>query len=181
MSVTVSSKISEIDFESGKNVFYYEISSLDNLVFDYLIIKNYYVASISISILIDEEKWKTVLDNYTLMHNPNMDEDSERYFIFSKKEMKLNNNIPQFKKMRIYIYQNSSYWKEYKLNMIKIASEKDLSKEIKEDNIHFELTPKQQFVFQDKNIILLNGKDEINQKYIEISNGQGISDFNYID
>ena len=117
MSVTVSSKISEVDFESGKNIFYYEISSEENLNFDYLIIKNYYVASISISILIEEEKWKIVLDNYTLMHNPNMDEDSERYFIFTKKEMKLlDNNIPKFNKMRIYIYQNSSYWKEYKLN-----------------------------------------------------------------
>jgi hypothetical protein len=182
MSVTVSSKISEVDFESGKNIFYYEISSEENLNFDYLIIKNYYVASISISILIEEEKWKIVLDNYTLMHNPNMDEDSERYFIFTKKEMKLlDNNIPKFNKMRIYIYQNSSYWKEYKLNMIKLASDKDLSKEIKEDKIHFDLTPKQQFVFKDINLILLNGKDEINQKYIEISNGKGVSDFNYID
>ena len=81
MNVNVSSKISEIDFESGKNIFYYEISSEENLSFDYLIIKNYYVASISISIFL-EDKWKTVLDNCTLMQNPGMDEDSERYFIF---------------------------------------------------------------------------------------------------
>ena len=179
MSVNVSSKISEIDFESGKNIFYYEISSEEDLSFDYLIIKNYYVASISISISL-EDKWKSVLDNITLMQNPGMDEDSERYFIFSKKEMKIENNI-NFKKMRVYIYQNSSFWKEYKLNMIKIVSEKDLSKEINDDKIHFELTPKQQFVFYDKDIILLNGKDEINQKYIEISNGKTVSDFNYID
>ena len=179
MSVNVSSKISEIDFDSGKNIFYYEISSEENLSFDYLIIKNYYVASISISISL-EDKWKSVLDNFTLMQNPGMDEDSERYFIFSKKEMKIDNNL-HFSKMRIYIYQNQSYWKEYKLNMVKIASEKDLSKEIKDDKIHFELTPKQQFVFFDKKINLLNGKDEINQKYIEISNGKGVSEFNYID
>ncbi len=179
MSVNVSSKISEIDFESGKNIFYYEISSEENLSFDYLIIKNYYVASISISISL-EDKWKSVLDNITLMQNPGMDEDSERYFIFSKKEMKIDNSL-NFNKMRIYIYQNQSYWKEYKLNMIKLASDKDLSKEIKEDKIHFDLTPKQQFVFKDINLILLNGKDEINQKYIEISNGKGVSDFNYID
>ena len=94
--------------------------------------------------------------------------------------MKIDNSL-NFNKMRIYIYQNQSYWKEYKLNMVKIASEKDLSKEIKDDKIHFELTPKQQFVFFDKKINLLNGKDEINQKYIEISNGKGVSDFNFID
>ena len=77
-------KISERKEDINKQ-FYYEIRGNNNIKFDYIIFKNFYVSSLSL-IAYSGTETHNLLNNYTIMNDPNTEEDSERYFVISYKE-----------------------------------------------------------------------------------------------
>ena len=165
--IKVSEKKKETSFNSDKPNYYIDISSSQKIEFDYILIKNHYVASVSIQAFIDN-KWEIVLDNYVLMNNCDVEEDSEKYFLIQKKNLKIEEN-DNYTQMRFYLYQDSIYWKEYTLATIKFINENDPL--LQSEKVKFDLTPKQKFTFKDRNVTLCIDKDEINQIYNEIANG----------
>ena len=104
-------KISERKEDLNKH-YYYEIrSNNNNIKFDYILFKNFYVASISLIAYCGNETLN-LLNNYTIMNDPNTEEDSERYIIISSKEFEIEEN--KFKEvkinfMKLYIYINRLY------------------------------------------------------------------------
>ena len=177
--IEISKKI-----EEGNKHYYYEIRSKNNsnIIFDYIMFKNFYVSNISLIALCGSEKI-TLLNNYVLMNDPNTEEDSERYIIISSKEFEVDE--PKFKElkissMKLYIYQPSLFWNSFHLDNICVI---DSTKEKQEQKIYYEISPKNKYVFKEDNLHLLDDSEEINQKYIELANkgGNSFSKINFID
>ena len=163
--------------------FYYEIHSTNNIVkFDYILFKNYYVATISLIAYCDNESF-CLLNNYTLMNDPNTEEDSERYIIISSKEFEIDEN--KFKElkinsMKLYIYQPSLLWNCFYLRNLKIIN--SLNKNL-EQKIYYEISPKNKYIFKEENMHLIDDSELINQKYIEIASkgGNPYSKLSFVD
>ena len=125
--------------------FYYEIRSTSNIIkFDYILFKNFYVASISLLAYCDNESF-CLLNNYTLMNDANTEEDSERFIIISSKEFEMDEN--KFKELKInslklYIFQPSLLWNCFYLKNLKIINSLNQNKEQK---IYYEISPKKPF------------------------------------
>ena len=163
--------------------FYYEIHSTNNIVkFDYILFKNYYVATISLIAYCDNESF-CLLNNYTLMNDPNTEEDSERYIIISSKEFEIEEN--KFKElkinsMKLYIYQPSLLWNCFYLRNLKIIN--SLHQNL-EQKIYYEISPKNKYIFKEENMHLIDDSELINQKYIEIASkgGNPYSKLSFVD
>ena len=163
--------------------FYYEIRSTNNIIkFDYILFKNFYVSSISLLAYCDNESF-CLLNNYTIMNDPNTEEDSERYIIISSKEFDLEEN--KFKEikinfMKLYIFQPSLLWNCFYLKNLKVINSETQDLEQK---IYYELAPRNKYIFKDENIHLIDDSEYINQKYIEIASKRGnpYSKISYID
>ena len=163
--------------------FYYEIHSTNNIVkFDYILFKNYYVATISLIAYCDNESF-CLLNNYTLMNDPNTEEDSERYIIISSKEFEIDEN--KFKElkinsMKLYIYQPSLLWNCFYLRNLKIINS---LKQNLEQKIYYEISPKNKYIFKEENMHLIDDSELINQKYIEIASkgGNPYSKLSFVD
>ena len=149
--------------------YYYEIRSPSNLIkFDYILFKNYYVASISLLAYCGNESL-CLLNNYTIMSDPNTEEDSERFILISSKEFEIEES--KFKElkinsMKLYIFQPSLLWNDFYLKNIKIIN--SLNQKV-EQKIYNEISPKNKYIFKDENIHLIDDSEVINQKYIEIA------------
>ena len=162
--------------------FFYEIRSTNNLIkFDYILFKNYYVASISLLAYCGNESL-CLLNNYTLMNDANTEEDSERYIVISSKEFEIDEN--KFKELKInsiklYIFQPSLLWNTFYLKNLKIINSMNQKQEHK---IYYEIAPRNKYIFKDKNIHLIDDSEIINQKYIEIASkgGNPYSKINFI-
>ena len=164
-------KISERKEDLNKQ-YYYEISANNNIKFDYILFKNFYVASISLIAYSGNESFN-LLNNYTIMNDPNTEEDSERYIIISSKEFDLEES--KFKElkinfMKLYIFQPSSLWNCFYLKNLKVINSETQDQEQK---IYYEITPKNKYIFKDENIHLIDDSEFINQKYIEIASKRG--------
>ena len=163
--------------------FYYEIRSTSNIIkFDYIVFKNFYVASISLLAYCDNESF-CLLNNYTLMNDANTEEDSERFIIISSKEFEMDEN--KFKELKInslklYIFQPSLLWNCFYLKNLKIINSLNQNKEQK---IYYEISPKNKYIFKEENIHLIDDSEVINQKYIEIASkgGNPYSKLSFID
>ena len=163
--------------------FYYEIRSTSNIIkFDYILFKNFYVASISLLAYCDNESF-CLLNNYTLMNDANTEEDSERFFIISSKEFEIDEN--KFKELKInslklFIFQPSLLWNCFYLKNLKIINSLNQNKEQK---IYYEISPKNKYIFKEENIHLIDDSEVINQKYIEIASkgGNPYSKLSFID
>ena len=175
-------KVSERKEDLNKH-FYYEIrSNNNNIKFDYILFKNFYVASISLIAYCGNESYN-LLNNYTIMNDPNTEEDSERYFIISSKEFDIEEN--KFKEikinsMKLYIFQPSLLWNCYYLKNLKVINSETQDLDQK---IYYELAPRNKYIFKDENIHLIDDSEYINQKYIEIASKRGnpYSKISYID
>ena len=163
--------------------YYYEIHSTNNIIkFDYILFKNYYVASISLLAYCDNESF-CLLNNYTIMNDANTEEDSERFIIISSKEFEMDEN--KFKELKInslklYIFQPSLLWNCFYLKNIKIINSLNQSQNQK---IYYEISPKNKYIFKDENMHLIDDSETINQKYIEIASkgGNPYSKLSFID
>ena len=175
-------KVSERKEDLNKH-FYYEIrSNNNNIKFDYILFKNFYVASISLIAYCGNESYN-LLNNYTIMNDPNTEEDSERYIIISSKEFDIEEN--KFKEikinsMKLYIFQPSLLWNCYYLKNLKVINSETQDLDQK---IYYELAPRNKYIFKDENIHLIDDSEYINQKYIEIASKRGnpYSKISYID
>ena len=129
--------------------FYYEIRSTSNIIkFDFIVFKNFYVASISLLAYCDNESF-CLLNNYSLMSDANTEEDSERYFIISSKEFEVDEN--KFKELKInslklYIFQPSLLWNCFYLKNLKIINSLNQKQEQK---IFYEISPKNKYIFKE--------------------------------
>ena len=173
-------KISERKEDLNKN-YYYEIRS-NNIKFDYILFKNFYVASISLIAYCGNETYN-LLNNYTLMNDPNTEEDSERYIVISSKEFEIEET--KFKELKInilklYIFQPSLLWNCFYLKNLKVINSETQDQEQK---IYYELSPRNKYIFKDENIHLIDDSEYINQKYIEIASKRGnpYSKISFID
>ena len=175
-------KISERKEDLNKH-YYYEIrSNNNNIKFDYILFKNFYVASISLIAYCGNETYN-LLNNYTIMSDPNTEEDSERYIIISSKEFDVEEN--KFKEikinfMKLYIFQPSLLWNCFYLKNLKVINSETQDLEQK---IYYELNTRNKYIFKDENIHLIDDSEYINQKYIEIASKRGnpYSKISYID
>ena len=174
------SKISERKEDLNKN-YYYEIR-LNRTKFDYILFKNYYVASISLIAYCGQETYN-LLNNYTIMNDPNTEEDSERYIVISSKEFEIEET--KFKELEInflklYIFQPSLLWNCFYLKNLKVINSETQDQEQK---IYYELSPRNKYIFKDENIHLIDDSEYINQKYIEIASKRGnpYSKISFID
>ena len=164
-------KISERKEDLNKQ-YYYEIRANNNIKFDYILFKNFYVATISLIAYSGNESFN-LLNNYTIMNDPNTEEDSERYIIISSKEFDLEES--KFKElkinfMKLYIFQPSSLWNCFYLKNLKVINSETQDQEQK---IYYEISPKNKYIFRDENIHLIDDSEFINQKYIEIASKRG--------
>ena len=165
-------KISERKEDINKHYFYEISSNNNNIKFDYIIFKNFYVASISLIAYSGTESYN-LLNNYTIMNDPNTEEDSERYIVISSKEFDIEEN--KFKEikinnMKLYIFQPSLLWNCYYLKNLKVINSETQEQEQK---IYYELAPRNKYIFKDENIHLIDDSEYINQKYIEIASKRG--------
>jgi hypothetical protein len=149
--------------------YYYEIRSPSNLIkFDYILFKNYYVASISLLAYCGNESL-CLLNNYTIMSDANTEEDSERFILISSKEFEIEESKfkeLQINSMKLYIFQPSLLWNDFYLKNLKIIN--SLNQKM-EQKIYYEISPKNKYIFKDENIHLIDDSEVINQKYIDIA------------
>ena len=175
-------KISERKEDSNKH-YYYEITSEDNKIkFDYIFFKNFYVASISLIAYCGNE-CINLLNNYTIMSEPNTEEDSERYILISSKEFEIEEN--KFKdlvinSLKLYIFQPSLLWNCFYLRNLKIINS---TSQKTEQKVYYEIVPKNKYIFKNENMHLIDDSEVINQKYIEIASkgGNPYYKLNFID
>ena len=174
-------KISERKEDINKQ-FYYEIRGNNNIKFDYIIFKNFYVSSLSL-IAYSGTETHNLLNNYTIMNDPNTEEDSERYFVISYKEFDIEES--KFKElkinfMKLYIFQPSMLWNCFYLKDLKIINSETQDLDPK---IYYELSPRNKYILKDGNIHLIDDSEYINQKYIEIASKREnpYSKISYID
>lgn len=162
MNYKVSDK--KIEYIDGKTYFYIDILFNDSTMFDYIMFKNFYTHVINIFQYIDN-KWKSILNEYKLMTDPDCDEEGEKYSIINKKQFI---NIFDSLQMRIYLTQDCSTWKTFTLNEINFIKETD------ENNVDCKYLLNKnsnQYEFNistDNKVTLITDKEEMNQKYIEI-------------
>ena len=163
--------------------YYYDIQSKsNNIKFDYVFFKNFYVASISLIAFCENESI-TLLNNYTIMNDANTEEGSERYILISSKEFEIDEN--KFKELKInslklYIFQPSLLWNLFYLKNLKIINSLNQNQD---QRIYYEISPKNKYIFKDENMHLIDDSEVINQKYIEIASkgGNPYSKLNFID
>jgi hypothetical protein len=145
--------------------------------FDYILFKNFYASNISIVQFVNS-KWKCILSDYKLMNDPDCDEDAERYFIINKKQLSEPFNKDSTV-LRIYLNQDSNtIWKEFTIRNLKFVKEV-INSTILENNtdtnnndtnnelIKYYLTNSR---YEINKLVILNDKEEMNQKYIEMNN-----------
>ena len=166
-----------LDLHNNPFLYYYEITpkNLNDdfaFEFDYILIKNFYTASINI-LQFQNNKWKTILNEFTLMADNYSDEEGEKYFLLEK------GNFENFKKdatiMRIYITQECKDWKTFSLSEIKFLKEKFITSE---NNNESNYQSRQNLVKYDQSdsvfkigkFTILHDKDDINRKYSDINN-----------
>ena len=105
--------------------YYYEIRSPSNLIkFDYILFKNYYVATITLLAYCGNESL-CLLNNYTIMSDANTEEDSERFILISSKEFEIEESKfkeLQINSMKLYIFQPSLLWNDFYLKNLKIIN-----------------------------------------------------------
>ena len=149
--------------------YYYEIRSPSNLIkFDYILFKNYYVATITLLAYCGNESL-CLLNNYTIMSDANTEEDSERFILISSKEFEIEESKfkeLQINSMKLYIFQPSLLWNDFYLKNLKIINS---SEQKQEQKIYYEISPKNKYIFKEENIHLIDDSEVINQKYIEIA------------
>ena len=114
------------------------------------------------------------------MIDPSSEYESEKYFLISKKE--LNGFIFTEENMiiRVYISQEFKKWKDFSLRIIKFIKDDSIN-ELKSKNLCIYNTKnfKYELILENKQlIILLNDKEEMNQKYIEITKNTNSSNLN---
>lgn len=146
------------------NKAYIMVTKRENIDFDYIIFKNFYVASIDIEIFINEG-FKTILEDYVLMPNPNVDEGAEKYFVISKKDTKFNEinpNNSNVSTIKIILKQNSTLWKDYYLTKIEFIKEGTKGNN---DNFVFENEPRLLYKIKNTNTTFIQDKDSINAIY----------------
>ena len=141
-------KISERKEDLNKQ-FFYEIRANNNIKFDYIIFKNFYVASLSLIAYAGTETYN-LLNNYTIMNDPNTEEDSERYFVISSKEFDIEES--KFKElkinfMKLYIFQPSMLWNCFYLKDLKVINSETQDLDPK---IYYELSPRNKYIFCSK-------------------------------
>ena len=85
-----------------------------------------------------DNEWKVILDNYVLMQNPDIEEDSEKYFMIPKKNFTIDAMYENFTTMRIFLYQDSPYWKDYNLPEIKLIDDENEEEKVSCDKVKFE-------------------------------------------
>ena len=169
--------------EDPNKHYYYDIQSKsNNIKFDYVFFKNFYVASISLIAYCENESI-TLLNNYTIMNDANTEEGSERYVLISSKEFEIDEN--KFKELKInslklYIFQPSLLWNLFYLKNLKIINSLNQNQE---QRIYYEISPKNKYIFKDENMHLIDDSEVINQKYIEIASkgGNPYSKLSFID
>jgi hypothetical protein len=169
--------------EDPNKHYYYDIQSKsNNIKFDYIFFKNFYVASISLIANCENESI-TLLNNYTIMNDANTEEGSERYILISSKEFEIDEN--KFKELKInslklYIFQPSLLWNLFYLKNLKIINSLNQNQE---QRIYYEISPKNKYIFKDENMHLIDDSEVINQKYIEIASkgGNPYSKLSFID
>ena len=159
----------ELFSDSHSQIYYYEISKPDidtTLSFDYILIKNFYTASIDM-LQFYNNSWKTILNEYKLMTEPDCDEEGESYFLINK--TKLENFKEESTLFRIYLAQECKEWETYYLKEIKFLKEFESDSKISnpQDNISFN---QKDCLYQLNNIKLLHDKEAIHRKYLELNN-----------
>jgi hypothetical protein len=158
--LTISVKKKEF-LDDSKPLFNIEVIAEDSFPdFDYILIKNYYTYTINI-VQFYNDKWKCILNDYKLMSDPDFDEDGEKYSLIHRKTLDDNGFIPETKVIRFYLTQDSTFWRDFTLEEIKFIKDAN----IQLDNIKYNSSNMR---FEIGKNIILNDKEEINQKYIEI-------------
>jgi hypothetical protein len=173
INFTISNKKTEF-LDESKPLYYIEIvPDKKNRFqdFDYIIIKNFYTHTINI-VQHSNNKWKCILGDYKLMTDSDCDEESEKFFVIHRKQLEDNGLSEDAKLMRIYLTQESPYWKEFDLQEIKFINEKKLSED-NETSFKYNMNNSR---FEIGNFTILNDKEEINQKFIEIMKLNNSSD-----
>jgi len=188
LDYSISEKKIEVlnDDLDTKPLFYIEVIPNADFDFDYILFKNYYTYFINI-IQFANEKWKCVLNDYKLMPNTDCDEDSEKYFVIYAKQLVENGFSNDAKFLRIYLSQDCNIWKSFYISQVMFIKTKESN-----DNYNKYISNNSRFEFElDKNnffnknnlntqqITILNDKEEINQKYIEIMKVNNINDLNF--
>jgi hypothetical protein len=165
INFTISNKKTEF-LDESKPLYYIEIvpDKINKFQdFDYIVLKNFYTHTINI-VQHSNGKWKCILGDFKLMIDPDCDEDSEKNYVIHRKQLEENGLSEDAKLLRIYLTQESSYWKEFDLQEIKFINEKKLI----EDNESLYKYNMNNSRFEIQSQIILNDKEEINQKFIEI-------------
>ena len=169
--------------EDPNKHYYYDIQSKsNNIKFDYVFFKNFYVASISLIANCENESI-TLLNNYTIMNDANTEEGSERYVLISSKEFEIDENkLKELKinSLKLYIFQPSLLWNLFYLKNLKIINSLNQNQE---QRIYYEISPKNKYIFKEENMHLIDDSEVINQKYIEIASkgGNPYSKLSFID
>jgi hypothetical protein len=165
-----------LELQNNPFLYYYEITPKifdDNFAFDfdYILFKNFYTASINI-LQFHDRKWKTILNEFTLMTDPDSDEEGEKYFLLEKGNFE-NFNI-HATIMRIYLTQECTDWKSFCLSEIKFLKEKFIQDSSNESNSQLGRNhlkyDQSNSTFQIGKFIILHDKEDINRKYLEINN-----------
>ncbi len=171
---TISDKKTEF-LDDTKPLYYIEVvphkkSKFND--FDYIVLKNFYTHTINI-VQFFNEKWKCILGDYKLMNDPECEEEAEKYFVIYKKQLEDHGLSEDAKLVRIYLTQESSIWKDFNLEDIKFVSEKKLND--MNDLFKYNMNNSR---FEIGKYIILNDKEEINQKFIEIMKLNNSSELN---
>jgi hypothetical protein len=127
--------------------------------FDFIVIKNFYSHTVNI-VQFANDKWKCVLAEFKLMNDPDCDEEAEKYFMIRSKLMKDNGYSSQAEILRFYLTQDSELWNSFSLKEIRFVKECEEKEIIKYNQ------SKSRFDFP--TIVILNDREEINQKNIEL-------------
>lgn len=165
INFTISNKKTEF-LDESKPLYYIEIiPDKKNKFqdFDYIIIKNFYTHTINI-VQHSNGKWKCILGDYKLMTDPDSDEESEKNYVINRKLLEENGLSEDAKLLRIYLTQESPFWKEFDLQEIKFLNEKKLIED-NDTSLKYNMNNSR---FEMETFTILNDKEEINQKFIEI-------------
>lgn len=184
--ITQEYRISEKKIEhldDVKPLHYIEVTPQNSQEFDFEIIlfKNFYTHMINI-VQFSNEKWKCILGDYKLMSDADCDEEAEKYFVINLKQLTENGFKKESELIRIYLTQDSCYWKNFNLNELKFLKEttSDDPEITSSNNIKFNPNNSRfEFTKYYPNLVILNDKEEINQKYIEIMKVNNISNLNF--
>mmetsp|Transcript_18583 Transcript_18583/g.16461 ORF Transcript_18583/g.16461 Transcript_18583/m.16461 type:complete len:208 (+) Transcript_18583:19-642(+) len=133
VDVTVSSKNKTSSKKPSQS--YYDISFANkNTKFNYIILQNFYVASITIKQLIADseskvnqdnaENWKTILPNHKLMENAHYEGDAQDWHIVGVDLFNDNFNYENLSILRVFMNAPSPSWLDFYLKNISVYSKK---------------------------------------------------------